>query len=293
MMRGCPALAETSRLSRSIRCRSPRWVGRPIVVRFASVPVNVESVLRKTIQQVDPTILVRRVRVADDYLREALAPTRFTLALLGAFAGVALFLAVVGLYGSIAYTVSQRTREIGIRIALGASAKTVTSLVVSDGLRLALVGLVLGVATAAAASRTLSSLLYACDRERLGHLRRDRGSDRGRDTCCVVPAGAPRRARRSSRRAPVRLRNDHAHRAAIPRRLRMVGRTRLLRSTASAWRRHAHAMAGPRARGLRGCLRAACTQRDRSRARRALRKRFATQCDWRAGDADWSGACSG
>jgi predicted permease len=131
------------------------------VVRFASVPAHVESVLRKTIQQVDPTIVVRRARVADDYLREALAPTRFTLALLGAFAGVALFLAVVGLYGSIAYTVSQRTREIGIRIALGASAKTVTSLVVGDGLRLALVGLVIGAGTAAAASRALSSLLYA------------------------------------------------------------------------------------------------------------------------------------
>ncbi len=135
--------------------------GTTYVVRFASVPANIESVLRKTIQQVDPTIIVRRARVADDYLREALAPTRFTLALLGAFAGVALFLAVVGLYGSIAYAVSQRTREIGIRIALGASAKTVTSLVVGDGLRLALAGLVIGAGTAAAATRTLASLLYA------------------------------------------------------------------------------------------------------------------------------------
>ena len=135
--------------------------GTTYVARFASVPAHLESVLRKTIQQVDPTIIVRRTRVADDYLREALAPTRFTLALLGAFAGVALFLAVVGLYGSIAYAVSQRTREIGIRIALGASANTVTRLVIGDGLRLALAGLVVGAGIAAAASRTLSSLLYA------------------------------------------------------------------------------------------------------------------------------------
>jgi putative ABC transport system permease protein len=135
--------------------------GTTYVVRFASVPANVESVLRKTIQQVDPTIVVLRTRVADDYLREALAPTRFTLALLGAFAGVALFLAVVGLYGSIAYAVGQRTREIGIRIALGASASMVTRLVISDGLRLAVVGLVVGAGIAAAATRTLSSLLYA------------------------------------------------------------------------------------------------------------------------------------
>jgi putative ABC transport system permease protein len=135
--------------------------GTTFVVRFASVPQNVESVLRKTIQQVDPTIIVRRTRVADDYVREALAPTRFTLALLGVFAGVALFLAVVGLYGSIAYAVSQRTREIGIRIALGASAKAVTRLVIGDGLRLALIGSVVGVGIAAAASRALSSLLYS------------------------------------------------------------------------------------------------------------------------------------
>jgi putative ABC transport system permease protein len=135
--------------------------GTTYVVRFASVPADLESVLRKTIHQVDRTIVVRRTRIADDYVREALAPTRFTLALLGAFAGVALFLAVVGLYGSIAYAVGQRTREIGIRVALGASARTITRLVIGDGLRLALVGLVVGGGIAAAATRTLSSLLYA------------------------------------------------------------------------------------------------------------------------------------
>ena len=131
------------------------------VVRFTSVPPNVESVLRQAVQSVNPTLVARRARVGDDYVREALAPTRFTLALLGVFAGVALVLAIVGLYGSIAYTVSQRTREIGIRIALGASYTSVTALVVRDGVRLAFVGLVIGVGAAIAASRALSSLLYA------------------------------------------------------------------------------------------------------------------------------------
>jgi len=130
------------------------------VVRFARVPPNVESVLRQAIQGVNPALVARRARVGDDYLREALAPTRFTLALLGAFAAVALVLAVVGLYASIAYTASQRTREIGIRMALGASSRGVMRLVLTDGARLALIGLVIGIGTAAIASRALAGLLY-------------------------------------------------------------------------------------------------------------------------------------
>jgi len=131
------------------------------VVRFASMPPSAESVLRDAIHSVDPTLIARRARVGDDYVADALAPTRFTLALLGTFAAVALVLAVVGLYGSIAYSVTQRTREIGIRVALGASSKAVTGLVVSDGVRLATIGLLVGLFTAMVATRALSSLLYS------------------------------------------------------------------------------------------------------------------------------------
>jgi hypothetical protein len=129
-------------------------------VRFASLPTNVESVLRQAVQRANPRLVARRARVADDYLREALAPTRFTLGLLGAFAGIALLLAVVGLYASIAYTVRQRTREIGIRIALGASASAIARMVVSDGAWLAAAGLALGLGLALAGTRALSALLY-------------------------------------------------------------------------------------------------------------------------------------
>jgi putative ABC transport system permease protein len=131
------------------------------VVRFGTVPPNVESALRDAMHEVDPRLIARRARVADDYVREALAPTRFTLALLGAFAGVALVIAIVGLYGSIAYTVSQRTREIGIRIALGATPSNVNGLVLGDGVRLAALGLIIGLGVAVLSTRALSSLLYS------------------------------------------------------------------------------------------------------------------------------------
>ncbi len=108
----------------------------------------------------NPKLSARRTRIADDYLREALAPTRFTLALLGTFAFIALVLSVVGLYGSIAYTVTQRTREIGIRIALGATSKGIATLVIGDGVRLLGLGLLLGIATAIASTRALTTLLY-------------------------------------------------------------------------------------------------------------------------------------
>jgi putative ABC transport system permease protein len=133
------------------------------VARFTTVPRNVEAVLRQAVQRANPTLVARRAGFADDHVREALAPTRFTLGLLGAFAGVALVLAVVGLYASIAYTVSQRTREIGIRIALGASSRAVSRLVLADGVRLAVAGLAAGALVAAAATRALSSLLYGVE----------------------------------------------------------------------------------------------------------------------------------
>src|SRR5262249_44337603 len=131
------------------------------VVRMASVGPDIESVLRRAIQSVDPTFVARRARIADDYVREALAPTRFTLALLGAFAGVALVLSIVGLYASIAYAVTQRTREFGIRVALGCPSRSVTTLAISDGVKLSLYGLVLGLIAAVVAARSLASLLYS------------------------------------------------------------------------------------------------------------------------------------
>jgi putative ABC transport system permease protein len=130
------------------------------LVRLGASPADLESFLRNAIHEVSPFIVARRARLADNYLRESLAPTRFAMSLLGAFAAVALLLSAVGLYGVIAYNVNQRTREIGIRVALGAAPRAVTSLVVNDALRLATIGLVVGIAGAVVATRALESLLY-------------------------------------------------------------------------------------------------------------------------------------
>ena len=130
------------------------------VVRMRAVPPDVESVLRSGIQEVNPTFIGRRTRVADDYLRESLAPTRFALGLMGAFALIALVLSAVGLYGAIAYAVTQRTKELGVRIALGATRQAVVRMLVGDGLRLVALGLPLGLILAAILSRSLSALLY-------------------------------------------------------------------------------------------------------------------------------------
>jgi len=99
-------------------------------------------------------------RTIDAIFRDATARTSFTMAVLGAASGVALLLGLVGIYGVISYVVSQRTREIGVRMALGASGGSVRGMVVRQGLALAAVGVVLGLIGATFASRLLESLLY-------------------------------------------------------------------------------------------------------------------------------------
>jgi ABC-type antimicrobial peptide transport system permease subunit len=108
--------------------------------------------------------IVREITVGDTYLRDSLAPSRFVMALLAAFSVIALVLSGVGLYGVIAYSVTQRTREIGVRVALGADAVAVSRLVVGGGLRLAAVGVVIGAVAAAATTRVLDSMLYGVSR---------------------------------------------------------------------------------------------------------------------------------
>jgi predicted permease len=129
-------------------------------LRTMSAPGAMAASLRKVAQEIDPTIRVRDVRSLNDVVNTSLHQER-VLAQLGGFLSLfALALACLGLYGVLSFSVAQRTREIGVRMALGAQRKDVLSLVVGRGLRLALLGVAFGLVAALAVTRFVSSLLY-------------------------------------------------------------------------------------------------------------------------------------
>jgi predicted permease len=131
-----------------------------IYLRTSGDPLALVGPARAALRELAPDVPVYDVRTLEDRLADATAYARFSALLLALFAGVALALAAIGVYGVISFGVSQRTREIGVRVALGASRADVTRLVVGQGLGLALAGAALGVAAALAATRVLRSLLY-------------------------------------------------------------------------------------------------------------------------------------
>jgi len=134
--------------------------GMTLVVRAQGDPRALEPELRNVIRSVDAQQPVYAVRTMEETVSQSLGDRRFSLLLLGAFAGLAVVLALVGIYGVMSYTVAQRTREIGIRMALGAAHGRVLALVVTQGLRLAGLGLAIGVGFALALSGVLRSLLF-------------------------------------------------------------------------------------------------------------------------------------
>jgi putative ABC transport system permease protein len=116
--------------------------------------------LKKMVWKVDPSIPVTQVRSMSEVLSVSLAEQRFNTLLLGIFAAVALLLASVGLYGVLAFSVAQRTREIGIRMALGAQARDVLRLVLRQGLILSSLGVAAGISVSLAGTRVLRGLLH-------------------------------------------------------------------------------------------------------------------------------------
>ncbi|MBZ5602247.1 MAG: ABC transporter permease [Acidobacteriia bacterium] len=139
---------------------SERYSPLTIVARTAGDPSPFGPALSRAVWSLDKNLAVQNIRTLDESLGEWVAVRRFVMDLLGAFAGLALLLAAAGIYGVLAYSVSQRTREIGIRMAIGASAADVLRLIVHEGLGMALAGVAAGIAGALAVSRLLSGLLF-------------------------------------------------------------------------------------------------------------------------------------
>jgi predicted permease len=137
--------------------------GMTFVLRTAGSPESVVPRATAALQSVDPDLPVYAVATMDDVIGETLAQRRTLLVLLSLFAAQALFLAAIGVYGVIAYATRQRSREIGIRMALGATRRTVLGLVMGHGVRLGLLGAGVGFAVAAGVTRFLRSFLYEAE----------------------------------------------------------------------------------------------------------------------------------
>ena len=131
-----------------------------LVARTHGDPRRLASGIQSAIHSIDGSLAISDVRTMDEYVSASVAAPRFNTILLGAFAGLALVLAAVGIFGVISYSVTQRRREIGIRRALGATATSVLSLVVLQGIILTVIGIAIGTAGALALSRVLSTLLF-------------------------------------------------------------------------------------------------------------------------------------
>jgi putative ABC transport system permease protein len=136
------------------------WGNMNLLVRTAVEPSSLISAVRAQISSVDPDQPVTNIQTVDQLMDSSRAQPRFTMLLLGVFSAAALALAVIGIYGVLAYSVTQRRQELGIRLALGAERGNILGLVVRQGLMLTGVGIAVGLVAALFLTRLMSSLLY-------------------------------------------------------------------------------------------------------------------------------------
>ena len=131
-----------------------------LVVRTSAPPLALTEAVRRELQAVDSTVAAADIRAGAYYVENATAARRFSLELLAGFAGIALVMAAIGIYGVVSYTVAQRTREIGVRLALGAGMGDIVRMVLGEGVRRTAIGVAFGLAGALAASRAVRGMLY-------------------------------------------------------------------------------------------------------------------------------------
>jgi ABC-type antimicrobial peptide transport system permease subunit len=131
-----------------------------IAIRTRSDPRQVVDGLRQAVHQLDPALAVAGVKLMDAVADTSVSTPRFTFALVGLFAGLAIALAAIGAYGVIAYTVSQRTAEFGLRVALGAQRADLLRMVLAQSAKLAVPGTILGVLLALGTGRAMQGLVY-------------------------------------------------------------------------------------------------------------------------------------
>jgi len=131
-----------------------------ITVRTGGDPANMANSIAAAVSSVDSDLPLDQVRTMDQVVDESLAGERFSTVLFASFAGVALLLAAIGIYGVMSFTVAQRTHEIGLRMALGAGPRQVLRLVLGEGMLLAFGGLAIGLAGAYFVGRLMKSVLY-------------------------------------------------------------------------------------------------------------------------------------
>jgi putative ABC transport system permease protein len=143
----------------------PSLAGQYLVVKSAGDPLALGAVLERTLHSIDPELAIGDSRSMGQIAAESARTRRWTLGLLAAFASVALLLALVGIYGVISWSVTQRRKEVGIRMALGAQRGQVLALVLRYGLKLTLLGLGLGILASFALRHTLASFVYGVSAE--------------------------------------------------------------------------------------------------------------------------------
>lgn len=136
------------------------WTPVDFVVHTAGNPGNIASALRSRLSEIDPNLPISDMQTLDDVVNKSLGPKWLNMGLLMLFAGIALLLSLTGIYGVLAYAVTKRTSEIGVRLALGANPRNILSLIVAQGMRPILLGIAVGLAGAFALSRFLTTMLF-------------------------------------------------------------------------------------------------------------------------------------